>query len=177
MPLWTLMKEDMDFLFTPSDGKRIFRDIIFNYDHITTSHRLRSSPSVLRSRSSSLLRIFNGFSFHPILKKNGFLFSNLISWIIGATTCFSDKPGQETAADGPEGCRLCSWSEETRQHLLTDCPGTAHLIRYLAVESSHYSTSKRGWLPYLTSRHWISNWKESQQGLLKEERCCSSWSF
>ena len=108
--------------FSPVSCKRPFRSIISTYDHTITNNLLRSS------RSSTLLRIFNGFSHFPLLKKKGYLFSNLISWIIGSTYTYADRTGQGVAADDPSGCRFCNNSPETRYHLLSDCPGTIHLL-------------------------------------------------
>ena len=109
-------------IFRPDQSKRVFRKIIFDQDRREQINKFK------RAQDFSLLEIFNSWRFHPIMEKRGYAFSNLISWMTGSTDCYADKPGQDVARDDPNGCRLCQSSIENREHLLTDCPGTIHLV-------------------------------------------------
>ena len=84
---------------------------------------------VQESHSASLLRIFNSFSFYPILRKAGARYAKFITWMTASTDIFGDRTDQEIDYKASqEMCRLCGIMPESRQHLLTDCPLTVPLI-------------------------------------------------
>ena len=132
-------------IYKPDETNRVFRRITFEKDRIEQINRYKQATDF------SFLKIFNSFRFHPIMKKAGSNFSTLISWMIGATSCYADKPRQDGHRDDPDGCRLCKSSIENREHLLTDCTGTIHLLSTAAevtpvrsVDRTEIGTGKRG---------------------------------
>jgi hypothetical protein len=132
----------------------MIKQILNNYNHAEID------INTLNSHASSLLQFFTPSRHHPVLDMSGVQYSKLISWMIAATDLYQDRQNQDRYHNLPHNCRLChsSTSHESRQHLLTDCPSTIHLIEsfssYLRlISSAKYQEFCS--LPYQTRWLWI----------------------
>jgi hypothetical protein len=132
----------------------MIKSILNNYNHA------KNDIKTLNSHASSLLQFFTPNRHHPLLNMSGLNYSKLISWMIAATDLYQDLKNQERFHDLPSHCRLChsSISQESRQHLLTDCPSTIHLVVSFSSHLKQISSSKYlefCSLPYDTRWLWI----------------------
>ena len=103
--------------------------------------RLLLTRDVQGSHSASLLRVFDSFCFFPLLRKAGKPYVNFITWLTASTDLYGDKTESERK-EQQESCRLCGEIPETRQHLLTECPVTVHLIISFIERLRHISQEK-----------------------------------
>jgi len=75
--------------YSKSSCKRIIGRIVSSKDRISSRRQIRNS------HVNSLLRIFNSFTFHPVLTRSGSVFSCLITWMLAATDIYKDKCNQK----------------------------------------------------------------------------------
>ena len=93
--------------------------------------------------------LYKDFSLHILiiqfyLGMESHFACDLISWMIASTDTFEDKSNQERFSHTPNWCRLCKDKSflESREHLLTNCPSTIHLISSFAEDIKSVSMSK-----------------------------------
>ena len=124
--------------FDINNSKKIIKQVLMDYDSAQNQFFIRNS------HSSSLQRIFSPHPDHPILLRHGKSFSDLISWMIASTDTFEDKSNQDRFSLTPNWCRLCNDKSflESREHLLTNCPSTIHLVSSFAEDIKSVSMSK-----------------------------------
>ena len=77
------------------------------------------------SHSAPLLRIHDSPTPHPIMKRKGIKSSAYITWMTSSTDLHEDNHELKHQEDI---CRLCKQSDETKQHLLTNCAATVELL-------------------------------------------------
>jgi len=78
--------------------------------------------------------------------------------MIASTDLYEDRINQQRFMNNPHWCRLChsTDSQESRKHLLTDCPATVHLVEAFSTQLKDISNSKFSEFCSLsTERRWL----------------------
>jgi len=99
-------------VYSKVDCKRVISRVF------ASSSRIIATRDVQGSHSSSLLRIFDSFSFYPLLNKCGPIYAKFITWMTASTDIYDDKTDKEKeyfhnktdteSEQFPSGlCRLC----------------------------------------------------------------------
>ena len=149
--------------YSKEGTKRVLKKIFFN------KSRMMAHRDIQGSHSSSFLKVFDSFTYYPLLKRKGQRYENFITWMTASTDIYEDKTDQEiitskdrtqseqeTGSICPERCRLCKTDTESREHFLTDCSATVHLITDFIESIQEISNEKCSeFLELPNSERWL----------------------
>jgi len=124
--------------YSKTKSKRIIKRILNEADSADNLDQIR------HSHCSALLEFFTPSRNHPLLRKSGKDYSTYISWMIASTDIYEDRQNQPRFEGLSQRCSLCKdeGKRESRQHLLTECIKTIHLITEYSENLQRISKNK-----------------------------------
>ena len=163
LKLTTTPQEQFDHAISnppTATSRKILKQVCCEIDQSERFHRLRINHM-------ELLEGIKSSQSMPHLEESSLRIAKYAKWLTGATDTKGDLPEYRSSMESD--CRLCGERfDETRAHLLTNCPGTQKFRQVYLAEINKVSFSKAEELSALPPhRRWV--WILGA-GTVREER-------